>query len=157
VPPVSPTSVALRAATPISPSAPARTATIAPINPPPPTPNLTPAATLTPSPALSFSLRPETNCSNPDAIWENVRDGQTLKSYQILTGTASADKFASYVVEWMRPGNVLYRSTTPVVHGVLFAWNTFTVPNGEYLIALTVILNDGSALAPCVVRVRVAH
>ncbi len=120
-----------------------------------PTPTVTPTAT--PSPTLTITPRPEGNCADPNARWENVVDGQTLESYQAFIGTANADNFEQYVVEWLRPGNVLHRSATPVIHGSLFVWNTFTVANGEYPVALIVVLKDGTTLAPCVVRVLVLH
>lgn len=154
---VSPTGISLPTSAPFATSVLTRTVTITPAVPVFPTLTPAPPPTFAPSPVPTIVVRPEANCSNPGAIWENVTDGQTLKPYQIFTGTANADKFAGYIIEWVRPGNVLYRSSVPVVHGVLFAWNTFTVPNGEYLISLMVVLNDGGTLAPCVVRVKVAH
>ncbi|MBM3128818.1 MAG: hypothetical protein FJ009_09375 [Chloroflexi bacterium] len=128
----------------------APTATLTPT--PTATPTLTPTATLTPTLA-----RPQGNCADPNARWENVTDGQTIDPYQAFIGTATHENFAGYVVEWIRPGNVLHRATTPVTRGVIFVWNTYTVANGVYPIALTVVLNDGTTLAPCVITVRVAH
>jgi hypothetical protein len=124
-----------------------------------PTITSTPTATLTPTPTATPTLtpRPQGNCADPNARWENVINGQTIDPYASFLGTATADDFAGYVVEWQRPGSVLHRSTTPVVHGVIFVWNTYTVPNGVYPVALTVVLKDGSTLASCVVTVRVAH
>jgi hypothetical protein len=123
------------------------------------TPTLTPTATLTPTLAATPTLtpRPEGNCADPGAKWENVVDGQTLEPLAAFIGTANHENFERYVVEWLRPGNVLHRSATPVVRGVIFVWNTYTVSNGEYPVALIVYLKDGTNLAPCVVRVRVAH
>ncbi|MEW5717734.1 MAG: hypothetical protein AB1817_03835 [Chloroflexota bacterium] len=118
-----------------------------------PTAPLTPTLAATPSP----TLRPQGNCADPNARWENVVDGQTIEPYQAFIGTATAPDFAGYVVEWIRPGNVLHRSTTPVTHGVIFVWNTYTVENGVYPVALTVVLQDGTTLASCVVTVRVAR
>jgi hypothetical protein len=119
----------------------------------------TPTATLTPTLAATPTLtpRPQGNCADPGAKWENVVDGQTLEPYAAFIGTANHENFEGYVVEWFRPGNVLHRSTTPVKNGVIFVWNTYTVENGEYPVALIVYLKDGTNLAPCVVRVRVAR
>jgi hypothetical protein len=130
---------------------------------PPPTAVVLPTATLTPSPTPTITptptatLRPQGNCSDPNARWENVVDGQTLDPYHAFIGTADGPDFAGYAVEWFRPGNVLHRSITPVVHGVIFVWNTYTVENGEYPVALIVYLKDGTILAPCVVRVIVSR
>ncbi|MBI5652362.1 MAG: hypothetical protein HZC40_18240 [Chloroflexi bacterium] len=121
------------------------------------TPTLTPTLALTPTPTLTPTLtpQPQGNCADPNARWENVTDGQTIDPYMAFVGTATVENFAEYRVEWLRPGNVLHRSTTPVVHGVIFVWNTYTVENGDYPVALIVIRKDGTALASCVVMVRV--
>lgn len=144
---------------------PAPTASAFPTAMPTPTPTATPTLTLTPTATLTPTLtatptltpKPQGNCADPNARWENVVDGQTLEPYQAFIGTASGPNFAGYVVEWLRPGNVLHRSTTPVTHGVIFVWNTYTVENGVYPVALIVVLNDGTTLASCVVTVRVAR
>ncbi len=142
---------------------PAPTAAVLPTLAPVPTltPTLTVAPTATLTPTLTATptatLKPQGNCADPNARWENVVDGQTIDPYQAFIGTANHENFAGYVVEWIRPGNVLHRSTTPVTHGVIFVWNTYTVENGVYPVALTVVLNDGTTLASCVVVVRVAR
>lgn len=131
------------------------TAITLPTATPLPTSTVTPTPTTSPTPTIT--PRPEGNCADPNARWENVTDGQTIEPLQAFIGTATSQNFAGYVVEWLRPGNVLHRSVTPVVHGQLFVWNTLTVGNGEYAVALIVFLNDGSTLAPCVIRVQIAH
>ncbi len=128
---------------------PSSTRTVTPTPTTSPTPSITPIPTITPL--------PQGNCADPNARWENVADGQTIEPLQAFVGTATSENFTGYVVEWLRPGNVLYKSTTPVIHGVLFTWNTYTVENGEYFVALIVVRQDGSTLAPCVIRVRVVH
>ncbi len=110
-----------------------------------------------PTPTSMITPQPQGNCADPNARWENVVDGQRIEALQAFIGTATSKNFAGYVVEWLRPGNVLYRSATPVVHGQLFVWNTYTVPNGIYQVALIVVLNDGTNLVPCVVTVEVSH
>ncbi len=110
-----------------------------------------------PTPTSTITPQPQGNCADPNARWENVVDGQRIEALQAFIGTATSKNFAGYVVEWLRPGNVLYRSATPVVHGQLFVWNTYTVPNGIYQVALIVVLNDGTNLVPCVVTVEVSH
>jgi hypothetical protein len=127
------------------------TATAQPSN----TPTASPVPTVTPTPTIT--PQPEGNCSDPNARWENVTDGQTIEPIHVFVGTATSENFAGYVVEWLRPGNVLHKSTTSVVHGVLFTWNTYTVQNGEYPVALIVVRQDGSTLAPCVIRVQIVH
>ena len=153
--PPAPTATVLPTATPTL----TRTSTLTPTATLPPTSTLTPTATLTPTLTATPTLtpQPQGNCADPNARWENVVDGQTIDPYQAFIGTANHENFAGYVVEWLRPGNVLHRSATPVTHGVIFVWNTFTVENGVYPVALTVILKDGTTLASCVVQVRVAH
>lgn len=119
------------------------------------TPTITPTLAITATPTKT--LLPEGNCADPNARWENVTDGQTIDPYMAFSGIATSEDFAEYRVEWLRPGNVLHRSATPVVHGVIFVWNTYTVENGDYPVALIVARKDGTTLAPCVVVVRVRH
>lgn len=139
------------------------TATSLPTNTPTIMPTLTSTATRTITPTLAITatptqtLLPQGNCADPNARWENVTDGQTIDPYMAFIGIATSDDFAEYRVEWLRPGNVLHRSATPVVHGVIFVWNTYTVENGDYPVALIVARKDGTTLAPCVVVVRVRH
>ncbi len=132
----------------------------APLTLSPPTVTATRTSTVPPAlptPTSTITPQPQGNCADPNARWENVVDGQRIEALQAFIGTATSKNFAGYVVEWLRPGNVLHRSTTPVVHGQLFVWNTYTVPNGIYQVALIVVLNDGTNLAPCVVTVGVSH
>lgn len=113
----------------------------------------------TSSPQVNSPLSTQSTgiCPDPNASWENIADGQTLNVYHTFTGTAYTDNFLGYLVEYIRPGNILYRSTTPVVHGDIFFWNTTTVPNGDYWLALTVYRRDETISGQCVIRVRVAH
>lgn len=128
------------------------------LSPPPlpATPTLTVPPPL-PTPTATITLQPQGNCSDPNAHWDNVVNGQRIEPLQAFIGTATSKDFAGYSVEWIRPGNVLYRSATPVVHGQLFVWNTYTVSNGSYQVALIVVLTDGTTLAPCVITVEVSH
>ena len=117
----------------------------------------TPTPTMTVTPTPTITPLPQGNCADPNARWDNVTDGQTIGELMAFAGTAAGDDFAEYQVQFQTSGGVLYRSTTPVVHGVIFVWNTLTVGNGNYGITLTVVRKDGTTLAPCVVQVRVAH
>jgi len=100
---------------------------------------------------------PQGNCADPNARWENVTDGQTIGELMAFIGTAAGDNFAEYRVLAGTPGTVLFRSSTPVVHGVIFIWNTLTVGNGDYLITLIVSRKDGTDLATCALTIRVRH
>lgn len=110
-----------------------------------------------PTPTSTITPQPQGNCADPNARWENISDGQVIGELYAFIGTATSESFAWYDVEWLRPGNRLYRSTTPVSHGVIFVWNTNTVGNGDYPVALIVHRLDGSSLAPCVITVQVRH
>ena len=103
--------------------------------------------------------RPQGNCADPNARFENITNGQRIDPYQAFLGTANADGFDAYYIHFTQTGQwgVLYSSTRPVVHGVLFNWNTYTVANGPYYVRVTVYLKDGTYLAPCTVAVLVAH
>ena len=154
-----PTSILLPTNSPFPAATPTPSLTLIPL----PVATVTPSLTSLPSPTATNTLipsatpKPQGNCADPNAQWENVTDGQRIDPYAAMQGTAFAPDFDEYVVEYIRPGNVLYRSRVPVLHNVLFVWNTYTVGNGEYLLALIVRLKDGTSLAPCVIRVFVAH
>ncbi len=69
--------------------------------------------------------------------------GQTLTSEFSIIGRAASDGFASYTVEWARAAvpqawRLINASNQPVLGGLLTTWDTRTVPNGQYLIRLTV-------------------
>ncbi len=115
----------------------------------------TPTMTITPTPTIT--PLPQGNCADPNARWENVTDGQAIGELMAFVGTAAGDNFAEYRVQFQTSGDVLHRSSTPVIHGVIFIWNTLTVGNGNYGITLTVVRKDGTTLAPCAIQVRVAH
>lgn len=59
-----------------------------------------------------------------------------------ITGTADDDNFDRYILEYRRPAdaawNLITTSTTTVVNGLLGTWNTAGLPQGYYLIRLTV-------------------
>ncbi len=147
-------------------------ATLPPVAPPPapstpsaPSPTFTPPATVTPTVTLTLAPTPtptstplpQGNCADPNARWENVTDGQTIGELMAFIGTAAGDNFAEYRVLAGTPGTVLFRSTTPVAHGVIFVWNTLTVGNGDYLITLIVSRTDGTSLATCALTIQVRH
>ena len=115
------------------------------------------AVTRAPTATPTLTPNPQGNCVDPNARFENITDGQRLETLHAFIGTATADNFVGYLIEYNRTGQVLYKSTTPVAHGSLFVWDTRTVDNGAYLIRLTVYLKDGTNLAPCIVAVQVAH
>ncbi|MDE3089790.1 MAG: hypothetical protein KGJ80_10470 [Chloroflexota bacterium] len=141
-------------------------ATLPPVAPPPapstlsaPAATVTPTVTLTPTPTPTPTSTPlpQGNCADPNARWENVTDGQTIGELMAFIGTAAGDNFAEYRVLAGTPGTVLYRSSTPVTHGVIFVWNTLTVGNGDYLITLIVSRTDGTSLALCALTIKVRH
>ncbi len=119
------------------------------------TPTVT--ATLGPTATPTITPLPQGNCADPNARWENMIDGQTIGALAAFVGTAAGENFSEYRVETGTPATVLYRSSTSVVHDVIFVWNTLTIANGDYGVTLTVVRKDGTTLAPCAITVRVRH
>ena len=83
-----------------------------------------------------------------------------------IRGSANIEGFQFYKVEFraislklsgytdmFSGGSVDEMHRTPVVDGVLEAWDTDALPEGSYLLILTVVDNTGNYPPPCAVRV----
>jgi membrane peptidoglycan carboxypeptidase len=69
--------------------------------------------------------------------------GQTVTGEVSIVGRAASDGFASYTVEWARSAEpeawrLIKASDQSVGSGLLTTWDTRALPNGEYLVRLTV-------------------
>ena len=72
-------------------------------------------------------------------------DGSQVAGYVTITGSASHPRFLQYALEWgpePNPSNLWYPITAPrstiVLNGILGAWNTTSVPDGNYRLRLHV-------------------
>lgn len=76
-----------------------------------------------------------------------------------LKGTANIENFGFYKYEVARPGETVWLTIQagrePRQESELGQWDTRTLPPGEYQLRLVVTDNQGNALPPCVIRVRV--
>jgi LysM repeat protein len=94
------------------------------------------------------------------------RKGETLNSpgtHSIL-GTASIDNFQFYKLELgvgLAPiefNSVVPVQNMPVVNGILYRdWNTGALPEGTYILRLTVVDETGNFPPPCDVVVHIDH
>lgn len=89
-------------------------------------------------------------------------NGATLTGSVTVQGTATANNFQFYKLEFApsaTPDNVSVIGalvTTPVTSGALGTWNTTQVPDGQYVLRLTVVDNTGNFISNSV-NVTVAN
>lgn len=91
-------------------------------------------------------------------------DGSQVAGYVTITGSASHPRFLQYALEWgpePNPSNLWYPITAPrstiVLNGILGAWNTTSVPDGNYRLRLHVWLSDGTDTAFVTGGIRVSN
>jgi hypothetical protein len=108
-------------------------------------------------------------CSDPDVTITEPQDDDELTDYLQVRGTATDPHFLFYTVEIgpldvALPGTstppawtptISYRGTRPVEDGRLYPdVSSSTFAPGNYVVRLTVNLDDGTVLTPCEVRVH---
>ncbi len=90
----------------------------------------------------------------------NPEDGAEVSGVITLEGTANIPNMGFYKYEVARPGDPIWLTIQAgretVQNGKLGDWDTRTIPAGEYILRLVVTDNEGNALAPCIIHVRVA-
>jgi len=78
-----------------------------------------------------------------------------------IHGTANIPDFQFYKVEFAsaeqpeRWNSVTEEHKTPVTEGVLEVWDTSALPEGEYILRLTVVDKTGNYPTPCQVQVSI--
>jgi len=76
--------------------------------------------------------------------------GQVLQGQVAITGTTEAPTFASAELAFAYPDDptdtwfMIQATTQSVTNGVLAAWDTSTISDGDYVLRLRVLLQDGS-------------
>jgi hypothetical protein len=86
--------------------------------------------------------------------------GETLSGLVNVMGTSAADGFASaelsfaYASDSTSTWFLIYQTASPVTDGLLAAWGTSLVTDGDYHLRLRVILQDGSILESLVTGLR---
>ena len=89
--------------------------------------------------------------------------GDTLQGLINITGTSAADDFASSELSFVYASDstftwfLIYSTDQPVTEGLLAAWDTNLVTDGDYNLRLRVTLQDGSLLETLVTGLRVRN
>lgn len=114
--------------------------------------------------ALALTL-PQRAAAQSDA---NIRiaapaSGETLRGLVSVMGTSAADGFATselsfaYASDSTSSWFLIYQTDQPVTDGLLAAWDTTLVTDGDYHLRLRVILQDGSILESLVTGLRIRN
>ena len=138
---------------------------------PTPTSTPTPAPLITPTPFvvpnIAITPTPETvvvpqtsppNCPIPGVSLTQPRNGAIVSGVVAITGAAFSENFNYYKLEFRIPGqewNFILDDIFPNAGGQLGAWDTSTVPAGDYELRLVVVDNTGNYPTPCQVRINV--
>jgi hypothetical protein len=80
-----------------------------------------------------------------------------ISGQTITAGFVSASVYFAYADNPTDTWFLIMKSDEPVTEGVLTAWDTSTITDGEYSLRLEVILNDGTRLESQVAGIRVRN
>ncbi|MFM8320904.1 MAG: hypothetical protein ACKOC5_08325 [Chloroflexota bacterium] len=145
------------------------------INLPTPTLNLLATATttlppgVTPSPGtpgagdpgMQGDLLAASGCVAGQAELSLPRMGDEVSGIVPVMGTANIPNFGFYKFEIKRPNEAnwltIQAGNTVRVGDKLGDWDTTRLSPGEYQLGLVVVDNEGQALPPCVIQLRVAR
>jgi hypothetical protein len=89
--------------------------------------------------------------------------GETLSGLVNITGTSAADGFLAselsfaYASDSTSSWFLIYQTDRPVSDGLLAAWDTTLVTDGDYHLRLRVTLQDGSILESLVTGLRIRN
>ncbi len=100
-----------------------------------------------------------TGCTANQIIFTSPTPGQEIKGTIEITGTVNIPNFGFYKYEVAPQGSdtwaTILAGRTIVNNGSLGRWDTTALTPGDYQLRLVVTDNQGVALSPCVVPVRV--
>lgn len=88
--------------------------------------------------------------ANPPLAITSPLAGDALRGEITITGTTDIENFLSAQLDFAYASNpagnwfTLQAFSQPVLDGALVAWNTTTISDGDYILRLRVMLNDGS-------------
>jgi hypothetical protein len=101
-----------------------------------------------------------TGCIPGQIMITSPKPGDVVKGQVILVGTASIPNFGFYKYEFAPLGTDVWftiEANNKVIQDLeLGTWETSEVVPGDYDLRLVVLDNQGNALPPCIVPVRVA-
>jgi hypothetical protein len=100
-----------------------------------------------------------TGCTPNQIIFTSPAPGEEIKGTIEVTGTVNIQNFGFYKYEVAPQGSntwaTILAGRTIVLNGSLGRWDTTALTPGDYQLRLVVTDNQGIALSPCVVPVRV--
>ena len=89
--------------------------------------------------------------------------GETLSGLVSVMGTSAADGFASSELSFAYASDstftwfLIYQTDQPVTDGLLAAWDTSLITDGDYHLRLRVTLQDGTILESLVTGLRIRN
>jgi hypothetical protein len=158
LPEVTPTPTALIVLPP-SPTPPPLLPTPTPTGTPRPRPTLLPLETITPT--LEIAVGVPANCLNPGVRISEPGTGATVSGVIQIIGSASIPEFSYYKFEFQGNGfgdwTFIQRFDNSINGGILGAWDTRSVPSGDYEFRLIVVDKTGNYPEPCTVLLSVRN
>jgi hypothetical protein len=160
LPEVSPTPTPLIVLPP-SPTPPPLLPTPTPTDTPRPRPTPPPLVAVTITPTLVASPGVPPNCSNPGIRISEPGTGATVAGVIQIVGSATMPDFWYYKFEFRGNGfgdwTFIQRFDTAINGGILGAWDTRSVPSGDYEFRLVVVDKTGNYPEPCTVLLSVRN
>jgi hypothetical protein len=101
---------------------------------------------------------PSGGCMPGSLEWTSPTPGSEIGGIVELKGTVNIKNFGFYKYEYSQDNstwNTIQAGTTAVTNGPLGNWDTSLLTAGDYSIRLIVTNNEGNALPPCVLTVKV--
>jgi hypothetical protein len=144
---------------PPSPTPPPLLPTPTPTDTPRPRPTLPSVETTTPTPEASVGV--PANCPNLGVRISEPGTGAAVTGVIQIIGSASISDFWYYKFEFRGNGfgdwTFIQRFDTPISGGILGAWDTRSVPSGDYEFRLVVVEKTGNYPEPCTVLLSVQN
>lgn len=99
----------------------------------------------------------------PQVIIQSPRGGEALQGVVTIEGTTDVQGFQSVEIAFAyQPDNtntwfVIQQGSQPVKEGVLASWDTTTITDGDYMLRVQVILQDGQVVESVTDGLRVRN
>ena len=158
LPEVTPTPTVLIVLPP-SPTPPPLLPTPTPTGTPRPRPTLPPLETITPTLEIAVGVPPQ--CANPGVRISEPGTGAEVSGVIQIIGSANIPDFWYYKFEFQGNGfgdwTFIQRFENPINGGILGAWDTRSVPSGDYEFRLVVVDKTGNYPEPCTVLLSVRN
>jgi len=118
-----------------------------------------PDAGQTPESEVFFTPPEITGCVPGEIIITSLESRQEVSGRITLLGTADVEDFGFYKYEYSQQGAenwvTIAAGREPVQEDELGAWDTSTLPPGDYEIRLVVVTGTGESLPACAIPVRI--